>query len=39
VTALAANPLLLQRPIVVVEDDQGSRAALGRPPKKVLEIL
>ena len=39
VTALAGNPLLLQRPIVVVEDDKGVRAALGRPPKKVLEIL
>ncbi len=39
VTALAGNPLLLERPIIVVEDDKGSRAALCRPPKKVLEIL
>jgi arsenate reductase (glutaredoxin) len=39
VTALAGNPQLLQRPIVVVEDDKGARAALGRPPKKVLDIL
>lgn len=39
VKALAGNPLLLQRPIVVVEDENGARAALGRPPKKVLDIL
>lgn len=29
------NPILIERPIVV----QGNRAALGRPPEKVLEIL
>ncbi|HET9700389.1 MAG TPA: arsenate reductase (glutaredoxin) [Burkholderiales bacterium] len=33
--ALAENPILLERPIVV----RGSRAVVGRPPEKVLEIL
>jgi arsenate reductase len=33
--ALAEHPILLERPIVV----RGSRAVLGRPPEKVLEIL
>ncbi|WP_309723007.1 arsenate reductase (glutaredoxin) [Armatimonas sp.] len=33
--ALAVNPILLERPIVVV----GERAALGRPPENVLELL
>lgn len=32
---LAANPKVLQRPIVVV----GERARIGRPPESVLEIL
>lgn len=32
---LCANPVLLERPIVVV----GERAALGRPPEAVAEIL
>jgi arsenate reductase len=35
VSAIAANPRLLQRPIVVV----GSKAAIGRPPEAVLAIL
>jgi len=34
-TWLAANPKVLQRPIVVV----GERARIGRPPESVLEIL
>ena len=34
--ALAQCPTLLQRPIVVVDDQ---KAALGRPPEAVLEIL
>lgn len=34
--ALAQCPTILQRPIVTVDDD---RAAIGRPPEKVLEIL
>ncbi|MBI3197884.1 MAG: arsenate reductase (glutaredoxin) [Rhodospirillales bacterium] len=33
--AIAANPILLQRPIVVA----GSRAAIGRPPEAVLPLL
>lgn len=32
---IAANPILLQRPIVV----NGNKAAIGRPPEKVLSIL
>jgi len=32
---IAANPILLQRPIVV----NGNRAAIGRPPENVLKIL
>ncbi|MDT8437531.1 MAG: arsenate reductase (glutaredoxin) [Wenzhouxiangellaceae bacterium] len=32
---LAAHPILIQRPIVVV----GERARIGRPPEAVLEIL
>lgn len=33
--AIAAHPILLQRPIVVA----GSRAAIGRPPEAVLALL
>lgn len=35
VACIAANPILLERPIVV----SGERAAIGRPPEKVLDIL
>jgi len=35
ITLMAANPILIERPIVV----RGNKAALGRPPEKVLEIL
>ena len=35
VKAIAAHPVLLQRPIVV----KGKRAAIGRPPEAVLAIL
>lgn len=34
-TAMSANPILIERPIVV----SGDKAALGRPPEKVLDIL
>lgn len=33
--ALAANPILIERPIVLV----GERAVVGRPPEKVLDLL
>ena len=33
--ALAANPILIERPIVVL----GDRAVVGRPPEKVLDLL
>jgi len=35
VELMAANPVLIERPIVV----NGERAALGRPPENVLEIV
>ena len=35
VKAIAAHPVLLQRPIVV----SGKRAAIGRPPEAVLPLL
>ena len=33
--AIAAQPILLERPILV----RGSRAAVGRPPEQILELL
>ena len=35
IAAMVADPILIERPIVVA----GARAALGRPPEKVLDIL
>ena len=35
IAAMAENPILIERPIVL----QGNRAAIGRPPEAVLEIL
>ena len=34
-SAMIANPILIERPIVVA----GAKAALGRPPEAVLEIV
>ena len=33
--ALANNPILIERPIVI----RGNRAVIGRPPQNVIEIL
>ncbi|MBT7942697.1 MAG: arsenate reductase (glutaredoxin), partial [Alphaproteobacteria bacterium] len=35
IDAMAANPVVIERPIVV----HNGRAALGRPPESVLDIL
>jgi arsenate reductase len=35
IAAMAANPILMERPILV----RGDRAAIGRPPEDVLELL
>lgn len=35
IQAMARNPILIERPIVV----QGDQACLGRPPQKVLRLL
>jgi arsenate reductase len=35
IAAMVADPILIERPIVL----SGNKAALGRPPEKVLEIL
>jgi len=39
IAAMVAHPRLIERPVVIVEDEKGKRAALGRPPEKVVEIL
>lgn len=35
IALMVQNPILIERPIVVV----GAKAAIGRPPEKILEIL
>lgn len=39
IAAMVEDPILIERPVVVVRDAKGERAALGRPPESVLEIL
>jgi len=39
VAAMVAQPILIERPIVVVERDGARQARMGRPPEAVLEIL
>lgn len=39
IVAMVASPILIERPIVVVRDGKGERAAIGRPPEEVLKIL
>lgn len=36
IQAMVQNPILIERPIVVIDE---KKAALGRPPENVLEIL
>ena len=35
IAAMAADPVLLERPVI----ERGDRAVLGRPPERVLELL
>ena len=35
IAAMVANPILIERPVVI----NGTRAAIGRPPEAVLDIL
>ena len=39
IAAMVKDPILIERPIVVVKDAKGERAALGRPPENILKIL
>ena len=36
ITAMLENPILIERPIVIVDDE---KVALGRPPENVLQII
>jgi arsenate reductase len=39
ITAMVQHPKLIERPIVITEENGKRQAAIGRPPEKVLEIL
>ena len=39
IAAMVSHPRLIERPVVIVEDEQGKRAALGRPPENVLALF
>lgn len=39
IAAMTANPKLIERPIVVTGSGKRRKAAIGRPPEKILEIL
>lgn len=35
IAVMAANPILIERPVVV----KGARAVIGRPPERVVDVL
>ncbi len=39
IRAMVEHPRLIERPVVIVEDARGKRAALGRPPENVLSLF
>ncbi len=39
IAAMVEHPRLIERPVVIVEDERGRRAALGRPPENVLKLF
>ena len=39
IRAMIEHPRLIERPVVIVEDEKGKRAALGRPPENVLALF
>ena len=39
IAAMVEHPRLIERPVVIVEDEKGKRAALGRPPENVLALF
>jgi arsenate reductase len=39
IDAMVAHPILIERPIVLVEKPGQRRAAIGRPPEAVLDLL
>ena len=39
IDAMVAHPILIERPVVLVEKNGRRRAAIGRPPEAVLDLL